>query len=222
MFYRTFGPIYVLKSSVLQHFCRSGPDRPTVFGKSGLSVISTIFLWSTKLNLRMKIIDQCDVMQANYDEADKNVSFECLDIHYLYSSYVLSLLCSTEHKELMCATCNNFLELSPTRHTRYRITADLKVETDIIANIAASLTGWAVKDNECRDLQNWCYCFYRWCQNVFDVTLTDKLVFDFVRHDDPYNFILQYNTFTNSLRVNKFHFNIHSLHLLFTKYNFRI
>ena len=89
----------------------------------------------------MKIIDQCDVMQANYDEADKNVSFECRDIHYLYSSYVLSSLCSTEHKELMCSTCNNFLELSPTRHTKYGITADLKVETDIIANIAASLTG---------------------------------------------------------------------------------
>jgi hypothetical protein len=31
MFYRTFGPIYILKSSVLLHFCRSGP---TVFGKS--------------------------------------------------------------------------------------------------------------------------------------------------------------------------------------------
>jgi hypothetical protein len=25
MFYRTFGPIYILKSSVLLHFCRSGP-----------------------------------------------------------------------------------------------------------------------------------------------------------------------------------------------------
>jgi hypothetical protein len=34
MFYRTFGPIYILKSSVLLHFCRSGP---TVFGKSGRS-----------------------------------------------------------------------------------------------------------------------------------------------------------------------------------------
>ena len=31
MFYRTFSPIYILKSSVLLHFCRSGP---TVFGKS--------------------------------------------------------------------------------------------------------------------------------------------------------------------------------------------
>ena len=31
MFYWTFGPIYILKSSVLLHFCRSGP---TVFRKS--------------------------------------------------------------------------------------------------------------------------------------------------------------------------------------------
>ena len=33
---REFGPIYILKSSVLLHFCRSGL---TVFGKSGLSPI---------------------------------------------------------------------------------------------------------------------------------------------------------------------------------------
>jgi len=37
----------------------------------------------------------------------------------------------------------------------YRITAILKVETDIIASIT---------------IQNWHYCFYRWCHNVFDVS----------------------------------------------------
>jgi len=37
MFYRTFGLIYILKSSVLLHFCRSGP---TVFGKSGRGSVS--------------------------------------------------------------------------------------------------------------------------------------------------------------------------------------
>jgi len=41
LFYRTFGLIYILKSSVVLHFCRSGP---TVFGKSGsCSILSYIF-----------------------------------------------------------------------------------------------------------------------------------------------------------------------------------
>ena len=31
-------------------------------------------------------------------------------------------------------------------------------------------------DNVCHGLQNWCYCFYRWCHNVFNIRLTDKLV----------------------------------------------
>jgi hypothetical protein len=39
-FSRTFGLIYILKLSVLLHFCRSGP---TVFGKSDLGLISFIF-----------------------------------------------------------------------------------------------------------------------------------------------------------------------------------
>ena len=50
----------------------------------------------------------------------------------------------------------------------------MKVETD---SIAANLTGRPViliSDNTCQDLQSWLYCFYRWCQNVFDVTMTDK------------------------------------------------
>ena len=42
--------------------------------------------------------------------------------------------------------------------------AVLKVETDIIASIVATI------DNVCRDLQNWHY--YQWHHNVFDVTLT--------------------------------------------------
>ena len=29
-------------------------------------------------------------------------------------------------------------------------------------------------ENVCWDLHNWCYCFYQWDQNVFDVSLTDN------------------------------------------------
>ena len=57
------------------------------------------------------------------------------------------------------------------RPITYRITAVLKVKTDIIASIAASPT---YNDNVCRDLQNWSYCFYRWHQNMNDVTLTNN------------------------------------------------
>jgi len=54
----------------------------------------------------------------------------------------------------------------------YRIAAVLKVETDIIASIAASPIGRAsrdIYDNVCRGLQNLRH-------NVFYVRLTDKLV----------------------------------------------
>jgi hypothetical protein len=37
MYYRTFGPIYILKSSVLLAFLSVLTDGPTVFGKSGLA-----------------------------------------------------------------------------------------------------------------------------------------------------------------------------------------
>ena len=56
----------------------------------------------------------------------------------------------------------------------YKITAVLKVETDIITTIAAMSMSCDTSDNVCRDLQNWRYYFYRWRQNVFDVTLTDN------------------------------------------------
>jgi hypothetical protein len=49
MFYRTFGPIYILKSSVLLHFCRLGP---TVFGKSEIvntrmRDMTSVKIWDT-------------------------------------------------------------------------------------------------------------------------------------------------------------------------------
>jgi len=59
----------------------------------------------------------------------------------------------------------------------YKITAVLKVETDIIVSIAGSKpdrTSCDTSDNVCRDLQNYRYCFFRWRKNVFDVTLTDN------------------------------------------------
>ena len=44
----------------------------------------------------------------------------------------------------------------------FRITAVLKVETDMIIIIAASLIGTScdTSDNICLDLQSWSYCFY--------------------------------------------------------------
>ena len=48
----------------------------------------------------------------------------------------------------------------------------MKIETDTIANISAKCD---ICDNVCRGLQNWQYCFYRWCHNVFYVRLVDKL-----------------------------------------------
>jgi len=53
----------------------------------------------------------------------------------------------------------------------------MKVETDIIDllyNIESDSTCCDTSDNVCRDMQNWRYCLYRKCHNVFDITLTDN------------------------------------------------
>ena len=68
MFYRTFGPIYILKSSVLLHFCRSGP---AVFGKSAsLNVRTTyhIYYFTFKLYFFVKasIIEKIYLIQTNF------------------------------------------------------------------------------------------------------------------------------------------------------------
>ena len=41
------------------------------------------------------------------------------------------------------------------------ITANMKVETDIIKSIAANQRVVDTIDNVCQDLQNWGYCFYQ-------------------------------------------------------------
>ena len=62
---------------------------------------------------------------------------------------------------------------------KYRITAILKIETDVITSIivVASPLGPAssdISDNVRRDLYSWCYCFYWYRHNVCDVTLIDN------------------------------------------------
>ena len=58
----------------------------------------------------------------------------------------------------------------------------LKVSTDIIASITASPTqrNSDTSNNVYQDLQNCCWCFYLWRQNVFDITLTDNFQYQSV------------------------------------------
>ena len=37
-------------------------------------------------------------------------------------------------------------------------------------------------ENVCRDFQNGQYCFYRYCHNMFDVTMTDNLQYQSEGH----------------------------------------
>jgi hypothetical protein len=65
MFYRTFGPIYILKSSVPLHFCRSGP---TVFGKSDVNITPC---YSTHVNFfhllaRKPNLEKCSIYSNKF------------------------------------------------------------------------------------------------------------------------------------------------------------
>lgn len=62
----------------------------------------------------------------------------------------------------------------------YGITVVTKVEKDIIAITAASLS-WYTSDDNFQDLQNLHYCSYRQCHIVFDVALTNNIQYQSVR-----------------------------------------
>ena len=87
----------------------------------------------------------------------------------------------------------------------YRVTAVLKVETDIMWSIAASLIGRVDTNsgNICGDLENWRYCFYHYCYDVFDIALTNIFQYQsqFVDAENIYEIKAQMSKWLNKVCI---------------------